>query len=54
MLNLQLWDFPKELKVRNTRGKRAMRVRVTEGLLYVHSWCIYWYSKLLERLVYIQ
>ena len=34
--NLQLWDFFQgtQERVRNCRGKRAIRVRATEGLLY--------------------
>ena len=33
---MQLWDFFQETqeRVRNNRGKRAVSVRATEGLLY--------------------
>ena len=36
IINLQLWDFFQESqgRVRNSRGKRATRVRATEVLLY--------------------
>ena len=36
ILNLQLWDFfhGTQERVRNSRGKRAIRVRATEDLLW--------------------
>ena len=35
--NLQLWNFSQGTidRVRNNRGKRAISVRATEGLLYI-------------------
>ena len=38
--NMQLWEFCQETqeRVRNSCGKQAIRVRATEGLLYIQKY----------------